>query len=110
EWITAALGSGRRRVVVGLGGSATNDAGAGLLAALGARFLDGSGRELPPGGAALARLERLDLSDLRRLPPGVELLAASDVTNPLCGERGASAVYGPQKGASPEDVRALDAA
>jgi glycerate kinase len=77
---------------------------------LGARFLDASRHELPPGGAALARLNRVDASALDARLHGVTIEIASDVTNPLCGPNGASAIYGPQKGASPDDVRELDAA
>lgn len=110
ELIRAALDSGVERITIGLGGSATNDGGAGLLAALGARFLDGSGGELPPGGAALARLERIDASALDPRLREVSLVVASDVTNPLCGPRGASATYGPQKGADAETVDELDRA
>jgi glycerate kinase len=109
ELIAAALASRPRRLIIGIGGSATNDAGAGAMAALGARFLDADGRELPPGGAALTHLARIDLSGFRRAE-GVEIVIASDVTNPLCGPAGASAVYGPQKGASADDVAVLDAA
>jgi glycerate kinase len=110
ELIAAALGAGAKRIIVAIGGSATNDAGTGALAALGARFLDASRRELPAGGAALARLNRVDASALDARLHGVTIEIASDVTNPLCGPNGASAIYGPQKGASPEDVRELDGA
>jgi len=110
ELIDAALTAGAKRLIVAIGGSATNDAGAGAMAALGARFLDADGNPLPPGGAALARLDRIDMGTFRRPAPGVQVTIASDVTNPLCGPRGASAVYGPQKGATPEDVALLDAA
>ncbi len=109
ELIREAVRSGARRVVIGLGGSATNDGGAGMLRALGLRFLDARGDELPEGGAALARLARIT-GELDASLRGVELLVASDVRNPLCGPEGASAVFGPQKGASPRDVRVLDAA
>ena len=105
--ITAAVETGARRIVVGLGGSATNDAGAGMLAALGVAPLDQSGAALPYGGAALVALDRLE--GVPRLR-GVELVAASDVDNPLVGQHGASAVFGPQKGASAQDVALLDAA
>ena len=110
ELLRAALDAGARRIVLGLGGSATNDGGAGLLQALGARLLDAHGAPLPPGGAALAQLARLELADLdpRLLQVAVEV--AADVDNPLCGPQGASAVFGPQKGASPAQVAALDAA
>jgi glycerate kinase len=110
ELIDAALAAGAKRLIVAIGGSATNDAGAGAMAALGARFLDADGKPLPPGGAALARLDRIDLARFRRPAPGVQITIASDVTNPLCGPRGASAVYGPQKGATSDDVALLDAA
>ncbi len=110
DLIRAALDAGVRRITLGLGGSATNDGGAGLLAALGVRFLDSAGGELPPGGASLARLARVDASGLDPRLASVELVAASDVTNPLCGPVGASAVYGPQKGADPAAVEELDAA
>jgi len=107
ELILTASRMGARRIVLGVGGVATTDGGAGLLQALGARLTDGAGRELPPGGAALARLAALDLAPLRDLS-GIEFLLASDVDNPLLGPSGAAAVYGPQKGASPEDVRLLE--
>ena len=110
ELIRAALDAGLRRLVVGIGGSATNDGGAGMARALGLRFLDAGGRELPEGGAALARLARIDLSALDPRVAQAEILVACDVDNPLTGTRGASAVYGPQKGATPEMVRELDAA
>ncbi|MBB5214224.1 glycerate kinase [Parapusillimonas granuli] len=110
QLIAAALDSGARHIVIGLGGSATNDAGAGLLQALGVKLLDAGGEALPPGGAALARLHRIDLRDADpRLKDTVFELAV-DVDNPLCGPRGASAIFGPQKGASPADVATLDAA
>lgn len=110
ELIRAALDAGVRRIVLGLGGSATNDGGAGLLAALGVRFLDREGQELPLGGAALARLSQIDLTGLDTRLAQVEVMVAADVDNPLCGPRGASAVFGPQKGASPEQVVQLDEA
>ena len=110
ELIRAALDAGVRRIVLGLGGSATNDGGAGLLAALGVRFLDREGQELPLGGAALARLSQIDLTGLDTRLAQVEVMVAADVDNPLCGPRGASAVFGPQKGASPEQVAQLDEA
>ncbi|EJK9925342.1 glycerate kinase [Cronobacter sakazakii] len=110
ELILAALERGVKAIIIGIGGSATNDGGAGMMQALGARFLDGEGRELAPGGAALARLERLDLSALDPRLAQVSVTAACDVDNPLCGEKGASAVFGPQKGATPEMVSDLDAA
>jgi glycerate kinase len=110
ELVLAALDAGCRRLTVGLGGSATNDGGAGMAQALGVRPLDAHRGELPLGGAALARLERIDLSGLDPRIARCEVVAATDVTNPLCGPEGASLVYGPQKGASPETARALDAA
>ena len=112
ELIADALRRGARRVVLGLGGSACTDGGAGMLQALGARLLDDEGCELPPGGAALRRLARVDVSGLLALVPaarGVEFVVASDVDNPLLGPHGAAAVYGPQKGASPDDVAILEA-
>lgn len=110
ELIRAALDAGLRRIVVGLGGSATNDGGAGMARALGVRLLDAAGAELPEGGAALARLARIDVRGLDPRLAEAELIVACDVDNPLTGPRGASAVFGPQKGATPEGVRALDAA
>ena len=110
ELVSEALDAGARRLVIGLGGSATNDGGAGMATALGARLLDASGDEVPPGGIALARLHRVDASGLDLRIAGANVIGASDVTNPLCGPEGASYVYGPQKGASPAVVRELDAA
>lgn len=110
ELIRAALDAGARRLILGLGGSATNDGGSGLLRALGVRFLDAAGAALPPGGAALARLQRLDIDGLDPRLRTVRVELAADVDNPLCGPQGASAVFGPQKGASPAQVAALDAA
>jgi glycerate kinase len=109
QLVSAALDAGARRVVVGLGGSATNDGGAGLLAALGMTPVDADGAPLPPGGVALAQVHRLTGTPDPRLA-GVELVAATDVDAPLLGLHGASAVFGPQKGASRADVLALDAA
>ncbi|EQA5670862.1 glycerate kinase [Cronobacter malonaticus] len=110
ELILAALERGVKAIIIGIGGSATNDGGAGMMQALGARFLDGEGHELAPGGAALARLARLDLSALDPRLAQVSVTVACDVDNPLCGEKGASAVFGPQKGATPAMVTELDAA
>jgi glycerate 2-kinase len=107
ELIIAAAGMRARRIVLGLGGVASTDGGAGLVTALGARLLDESGAELRPGGAALARLGRIDLSKLHDLS-GTEFIVATDVDNPLLGELGAAAVYAPQKGATAEDVRFLE--
>ncbi|MFF7352441.1 glycerate kinase [Streptomyces filipinensis] len=110
ELLRAALDAGARTIVFGVGGSATTDGGAGMLSALGARFLDEDGEPVPPGGGGLADLARADLSGLDARLSSVELVLASDVDNPLTGPKGAPAVYGPQKGASPDDVATLDAA
>jgi glycerate 2-kinase len=110
ELVRAALDAGLTKLVVGIGGSATNDGGTGLARALGVRFLDAAGADLPEGGAALARLARIDLAGLDPRLATAQLLVACDVDNPLTGPRGASAVYGPQKGATPEMVKELDAA
>jgi len=106
ELIAAALDEGATRLVIGLGGTCTTDGGAGLLAALGAEPAE----VLRAGGGALKSLESLDLSAARRRLEGVEIVIASDVDNPLLGLRGAAAVFGPQKGATPDDVQRLDAA
>ncbi|TMC53514.1 MAG: glycerate kinase [Chloroflexi bacterium] len=97
-------------IIAGIGGSATNDGGAGMAQALGYRLLDAAGRELERGGAALARLEQIDPSGFDPAWRAVAVKVACDVTNPLTGPEGASAVYGPQKGADPQAVRELDAA
>ena len=110
ELMLAAVRSGAKRIVVGLGGSATNDAGAGLLQALGVRLLDKNGNDLAHGGAALANLTTIDISTMDPALKNVAITAACDVTNPLTGPTGASAVFGPQKGASKDDVATLDAA
>lgn len=110
ELIRQALDAGATRIILGLGGSATNDGGAGLLQALGVRLLDRHGGELAPGGAALAELERLDISGLDPRLQQVRVEVAADVDNPLCGPHGASRVFGPQKGASPAQVEQLDVA
>ncbi|KOV88608.1 glycerate kinase [Streptomyces sp. NRRL WC-3618] len=110
ELLRAALDAGARTIVFGVGGSATNDGGAGMLTALGARFLDADGAPVPPGGGGLAGLVTADLSGLDARLADVDLVLASDVDNPLTGPTGAPAVYGPQKGASPDDVAALDGA
>jgi glycerate kinase len=110
DLLLAALDAGVARVTLGLGGSATTDGGSGLLAALGARLLDSEGAELPPGGAALARLDRIDVAGLDPRLAAVNLVVASDVTNPLTGTMGAAATYGPQKGADAGTVDELDAA
>jgi glycerate kinase len=110
EIIAQALDAGFRSFIVGIGGSATNDAGAGMAQALGVRLLDSQGNDLPPGGAALARLDRIDMSGLDPRARESTFSVACDVSNPLTGPEGASAVYGPQKGATPEMVAQLDAA
>ncbi|MFH9040642.1 glycerate kinase [Streptomyces sp. NPDC017966] len=110
ELLRAALDAGARTIVFGVGGSATTDGGAGMLSALGARFVTADGEPVAPGGGGLAELASADLSGLDPRLGEVELVLASDVDNPLTGPKGAPAVYGPQKGASPEDVEALDAA
>lgn len=110
ELMRAALDAGVEWITLGLGGSATTDGGSGLLRALGARFMADDGSELPEGGTALARLERIDVVDLDPRLREVRLVIASDVTNPLCGARGAAATYGPQKGADPEAIERLDSA
>ena len=107
ELILAAVRMRAKRIVLGLGGVACTDGGAGLVTALGGRLVDASGTELPPGGAALARLDHIDASRLRDLS-GSEIVAATDVDNPLLGPRGAAAVYAPQKGASAQDVARLE--
>ncbi|CAM5356132.1 Glycerate 3-kinase OS=Streptomyces griseorubiginosus OX=67304 GN=glxK PE=3 SV=1 [Streptomyces griseorubiginosus] len=110
ELLRAALDAGARTIVFGVGGSATTDGGAGMLSALGARFLDADGEPVAPGGGGLADLATADLSGLDPRLASVEFILASDVDNPLTGPTGAPAVYGPQKGASPDDVQALDSA
>lgn len=110
ELILAALDAGAQRIILGIGGSATNDGGAGVLEALGARLLDGQGQPLAAGGAALASLQRIELDGLDPRLAQVEVLVAADVDNPLCGPRGASHVFGPQKGASVAQVEQLDRA
>ena len=109
ELITAALERGYKRIIVGLGGSATTDGGAGLIQALGARLLDAHEEPIPPGGAGLRELARIDWTPLRLLYPEIDLLALCDVDNPLTGERGAAAVFSPQKGADPAAVALLEA-
>jgi len=110
ELLRAALDRGVRKLVLGVGGSATTDGGAGMAAALGARFLDDAGAELPPGGAALLRLARVDTAGLDPRLRDVEVTVAADVDNPLVGPEGAAHVFGPQKGAGPDDVLLLDSA
>ncbi|MEO7295863.1 MAG: glycerate kinase [Candidatus Limnocylindria bacterium] len=110
DLVRAALDAGVERITIGLGGSATTDGGSGLLRALGVRLLDVDGADLPDGGGALAELARVDAAGLDERLTNVNLVVASDVTNPLCGPRGAAASYGPQKGADPATVEELDAA
>ncbi|AIR59654.1 glycerate kinase [Cedecea neteri] len=110
ELILAALDRGARKIIIGIGGSATNDGGAGMMQALGVRLRDEQGNELCAGGAALAGLSEIDVSQLDARLAQCDILVACDVDNPLCGERGASAVFGPQKGATPEQVTQLDTA
>ncbi|MEX0926412.1 MAG: glycerate kinase [Dehalococcoidia bacterium] len=110
ELFKAALDSGHRRFIVGIGGSATNDGGAGMAQALGARLLDADGEELPRGGAALASLDKIDVSGMDPRLSETEVAVACDVNNPLCGPTGASVIFGPQKGATPELVHQLDVA
>jgi glycerate 2-kinase len=110
QLIRAALDVGCRRLVVGVGGSATNDGGAGMAQALGARLLDAEGKDLPPGGAALSRLHRIDVSGMDARLADCEVIVAADASNPLTGPTGASFVYGPQKGATAEVVAELDSA
>ncbi|HRP25892.1 MAG TPA: glycerate kinase [Thauera sp.] len=109
ELIRAALDAGARRFILGIGGSATNDGGAGMVQALGARLLDAEGRDVDGSGGELARLERIDVSGLDVRLAECRIEVACDVDNPLTGPRGASAVFGPQKGATPEMVQTLDA-
>ena len=109
DLVVAALESGAQRLIIGLGGSATNDAGAGMLARLGVQFLDARGREVRPCPAELGRVTRVDASGLDPRLRQVEIVCAADVTNPLLGPRGASAVFGPQKGATAPQTAQLDA-
>ncbi|MBF8722501.1 glycerate kinase [Pseudomonas guariconensis] len=110
ELIAAALAAGATRIVLAIGGSATNDGGSGMLRALGLRLLDADGQPLAEGGQALAGLARIDASDLDPRLAEVQVEVAADVDNPLCGPHGASAIFGPQKGANPEQVQVLDQA
>jgi len=110
QLIKAALDAGIRSIIIGIGGSATNDGGVGMGKALGIKFLDNQGQELPPGGGSLACLQQIDITGLDRRLCETTIMVACDVDNPLCGPRGASAVYGPQKGATPEMISQLDAA
>lgn len=108
EMIKHAIETGCKKIVIGIGGSATNDGGAGMAKALGVKFLNKDGQELLPGGKQLSELCKIDLSEFEKNLP--EIVMACDVANPLTGPNGASAIYGPQKGATPEMVQQLDAA
>ena len=110
ELIRAALDAGCSKLIIGIGGSATNDGGAGVAQALGARLLDAEGKPIGWGGGALANLEKIRIEGIDERLPRLEVKVGSDVSNPLCGPEGASAVYGPQKGATPEMVETLDKA
>lgn len=109
QLMQAALEAGARRVIVGMGGSATVDGGAGCLQALGVRLLDAYGQDVPPGGGSLSSVYTIDVSGLDTRWRAVEVIIASDVENPTTGETGAAAVFGPQKGAGPHEVRVLEA-
>jgi glycerate kinase len=106
--LQAALEAGARRFIIGMGGSATVDGGAGCLQALGVRLLDANGSEVPPGGGSLHKIARIDISALDPRWKETEVIIASDVDNPTLGDKGAAAVFGPQKGASPADVAVLE--
>ena len=109
ELIKAALAEGLAKIIIGIGGSATNDGGTGMARALGVRFLDAAEREVAAGGGSLAEICQIDTNGLDPRLKSTEIVVACDVDNPLCGTRGASAVFGPQKGATPEMVQQLDA-
>ncbi|GAF82011.1 unnamed protein product, partial [marine sediment metagenome] len=108
QLIKAALDQGCRKMIIGIGGSATNDGGAGMVQALGAKLLDKDGEEIGFGGGELKKLNRIDISNLDNRLSDTKVLVASDVNNPLCGPKGASRIYGPQKGATPELIEELD--
>ncbi len=110
ELLLAAMDAGAGRITVGVGGSATNDGGAGMAQALGVRLLDSDGDDLDPGGAAIADLAQIDTSGIDLRVGAARIVVAADVTNTLCGPNGASRVYGPQKGASAEVAEELDRA
>lgn len=109
ELISHALENGAEKIILGLGGSATNDGGCGAAAALGAKFYHANGQAFVPVGKTLQEIEKIDLSALKKRLEGVEMVAMCDIDNPLCGERGAAAVFAPQKGADGEMVKRLDA-
>ena len=108
QLIKAALDQGCKKMIIGIGGSATNDGGAGMVQALGVRLLDREGKEIGFGGGELKKISRIDISNLDNRLSETEVLIASDVSNPLCGPRGAARIYGPQKGATPEIIEELD--
>ncbi|MCH2307686.1 MAG: glycerate kinase [SAR202 cluster bacterium] len=110
EIISDALENNFRKFIIGIGGSATNDGGAGMIQALGGKLLDSNGQELTHGGASLIHLDQIDISTLDSRAKDSDFLIACDVNNPLCGPEGASAIYGPQKGSTPEMVKQLDKA
>lgn len=110
ELVRAALDAGCRRLILGIGGSATNDGGAGMMMALGAKLLDEAGQPIPPGAAGLEKLAKIDASGMDPRLGETQILVACDVDNPLCGPQGASAVFGPQKGATPDMIPRLDRA
>ena len=110
ELIRHALDAGVKHIIIGIGGSATNDGGAGMVQALGAKLLNGDGEQIGPGGSALESLQRIDISGLDKRLKSCRIDVACDVTNLLTGKKGASAVFGPQKGATPEMVSRLDGA
>ena len=110
QLIYEAIQKGYKKLIIGIGGSATNDGGVGMAQALGVKFLDQNGKELPFGGAPLVDLKEIDMSNISPEISELSVLVASDVSNPLCGKTGASAIYGPQKGATPKMVLELDSA
>ena len=103
-----ALDSGIKNFIIGIGGSATNDGGAGFISALGAKLLDNNNSEVKPSGANLNKISKIDLSDFDKRIKDITVNVACDVNNPMCGENGASAIFGPQKGASISDIKMLD--
>ena len=108
QLIKAALNQGCRKMIIGIGGSATNDGGAGMVQALGVKLLDQEGKEVGFGGGELKKIVKIDISCMDKRLSDIKVLAASDVNNPLCGPQGASRIYGPQKGATPEIIEELD--
>jgi len=108
QLIKAALDQGCRNMIIGIGGSATNDGGAGMLQALGVKLLDREGEEIGFGGGELKKISRIDINLLDNRLSNAKVLVASDVNNPLCGPKGAARIYGPQKGATPEVIKELD--